>query len=327
MSLDAEVVPLAGSASPGRRVTIRRSWLRAKHWLLLLISIALSTTIFYLWSEHGASVWLVLGTLFVLSWDYNVGVAFVNATTIQADPGGVRVSHGPMPSLIARKRSFERAKLKQLFAIEFGSLYAVRAELSDGSHADLVAPLVSAEQALFVEQQLESVLGIRDYAVLGELGQPEPLHVAGEPVPGAKSGAGIAILLPILLVGGVLFFFLFAASAELEGELVASGEVGNFRFAPDDCVSGEREGFGGAELRSSKDRGHVIRVVKDPVKGTVVVLTGGGPNHVFEARNCKQFIASVERTSTNINDIWVVEGGITLDCPGLTGAISFAGCH
>jgi hypothetical protein len=72
----------------------------------------------------------------------------------------------------------------------------------------------------------------------------------------------------------------------------------------------------------------VVRVVQDPVRGGLVVVAAHGfPNHVLSAESCNRLDAKVERTSTNINDIWVVDGGVSLECRELSGSVTFEGCH
>lgn len=315
----------SGFTGGNPEVTIRRRWLRGKHWVFLFICMAMSVVLVTLWSNHEPSVWLVLGTLFVLSWDYNVTTMFVNMTTITADAREVRITHGPLPSLFGRNQRVERERIQQLSATKFGAQFAVKVHLVDGTSSFLVAPLVAAEQALFVEQQLEKTLGLVDFAVEGEIGAP--LAIAGEAVPGAKSGAAVALLVPIFVIATIGLFFMMA-STELAGALKANGPIGSWTFTPDDCSSGQRVGFGGVVLQSEADSSRVVRVVSDPVKGTLVVVAPrAGKNVVFDAEQCPVFDVRVDRSNTQINDIWAMQGTVTLDCPGLTGSVSFAGCH
>jgi hypothetical protein len=228
---------------------------------------------------------------------------------------------------LGRNRTLERQQLKQLFATKYGSAFAVMAQLADGSKAQLVAPLVSKEQALFVEQQLEGSLGLVDFAVAGELGSAEPMSLAGPPVSGAKPGAALALLVP-LLIGASLLVFSLATSTEVTGVLEASGKLGTWVFTPDDCVSGQREGFGGVVLTSKAAPERVVRVVKDPVKGALLVIAERtGANHVFEPSACESLDLVAQRTDTNINDIWAVDGRARVECLGLSGTVTFEGCH
>ena len=326
MSMSFEGGGFFGLEAPGSPVTIRRRWLRGKHWILLLICAGFSAGLASLWQSQGVTGWTVVGTLFVLSWDYNVMTAFVNSTVIRADAAGVGVKHGPLPSLFGLGRRVAREQVKQLFAAKFGSLFAVKAQLVDGNEIDLVRPLVSAEQALFVEQQLEKSLGITDFAVDGELGSASPPSIDGKPVAGAGSGTALGCLIPVL-IGGAIALFFFMASSEVSGTLTATPPLGAWTFKPDDCASGQLEGFAGVTLKSSDDRGPEVRLIQDPVKGTLVVATAHGIRKVFDAEQCPVFLIHVERSNTQINDVWSMQGTSTLECPGLRGAVEFSGCH
>lgn len=313
-----------GAPSPG--VTIRRRWLRGKHWIFLMVLAGLTVGLINLWMSRGATALTVIGTLLLFAWDYNVTAMFVNSTSIRANARGVEVRHGPLPSLFGKSRSVPRERLKQLFATTHGNLFAVAAHLTDGSTLVLVAPLVSAEQALFVEQQLEKELGLVDFAVAGELGH-EQVSVDGRPVPGAKPGAAVALAVPAIVAGALAMVFLMGKT-EVAGQLEATPPVGSWVFAPDDCSSGQHEGFGGVSLTSSKEPGRTVRIVSDPVKGQLLVVAdAGAKNRVFDSETCSVLALNVERTNTKFNDIWVVQGIATVKCPGLAGNLSFAGCH
>jgi hypothetical protein len=319
-------VGMSVASVAGERLVIRRRWLRQKHWFLLFLFAAAAIYVAYLWATVGMNGWLVVGTLFVLSWNYNIAVMFVNSTTVSANSDAVTVTHGPMPSLFGRNRSLEKSNIDQLYAAKYGALYAVFAKLRGGHEVSLVAPLVTADQAVFIEQQLERALGLVDVAVAGELGS-EGVSVAGKNPAGARSGAALSLLVPVFIAGMLGLFFMMA-NTEVSGRLQASGALGSWVFEPDDCVSGQREGFGGVVLTASKAPERVVRVVKDPVRGQLIVVASSGkPNHVLSGESCSRLDASAERTSTNINDIWVVDGKATLECNGLSGSVTFEGCH
>ena len=318
--------PFQGAQASHGTATIRRPWLRGKHWVFLLMCLGMSIGVVLLWQVQGLSGWSVVATLFVLSWDYNVTTMFVNTTTIQGDAAGVKVMHGPLPSLFGQNQALARATVKQLFTAKFGAMFAVKAQLTDGKEVYLVRPLISAEQALFVEQQLEKALGLVDFAVEGELGS-DALTLEGTPVAGAKSGALLGLLIPVF-VGVACLLFYFMARSEVSGALQVSGPLASWTFKPDDCASGQHEGFGGVTLSSSGSPDRAVRVVMDPVKGMLVVVKSPGQkNQVLDADHCPVFQVHVERSSTNINDVWGMQGTSTLECPGLKGAVSYAGCY
>ncbi len=310
-------------------IAITRRWLRSKHYVMLLVPLIASGVVAFVWTQHGFSFWLVLGVLFVAWWTYMLATMFVNRTVVRAQSGRVEVRHGPLPNLaLARSATFEASRVRQLFAARRGAAFAVKAQLSDGSVVDVVAPLTSAEQAIFVEQQLERVLGLVDFAVEGELGAGYPAAVGAAGGKAAKGGAALAFLGPVIIAVAVGIFF-FAGSSTLEGSLTAKPELGGWVLSPDDCSSGQRQGFHGVELRSSADPSRRVRLVRDAVRGDSVVVEESSPSRrtVLGPERCARFGLAIQQTNTSINDVWVMEGNASLDCDVLSGHVTFAGCH
>ena len=316
-----------GSSRDASELVIRRRWLRGKHWIFLLVLAGLSTGLVFLWLDQGATTFTIIASLFVFTWDYNVTSMFLNSTSIIASSAGVSVRHGPMPSIFGRNKRIPREQIKQLFAAKYGQHFAVAAHVTDGSTLRLAAPLVTEAQALFVEQQLEQELGLVDFAVEGELNHEAHISIEGKPLAGAKSGAALALAVPAMIAGTLGLFFLMAKT-DVAGQLRASEPVGSWQFSPDDCVSGQRQGFAGVVLTSSQTPERRVRLIDDPVKGPVLVVAEqGSRNRVFEADACKVLLIHVARSNTQINDIWAVQGSSTLECPGLSGGFTFDGCH
>jgi hypothetical protein len=308
------------------QLIIRRRWLRRKHWFLLFIIGGAGAYVALLWTTLEPGAWLIVGTLFVLSWHYNLAAMFMNSTVITAAGDGISVKHGPLPSLFARNAKVATAQLDQLYAATWGSGFAVQAKLKSGEELRLVSPLITAEQAMFVEQTLERRLGIVDFAVEGELGS-DAVSVDGRPPTGARSGPALAVVVPLFIVGTIALF-LFMASTEVAGRLQAADSLGTWAFEPDDCSSGQLEGFGGVTLKSSKDPGRVVRVIRDPVRGSLVVVASPGkPNHIISSETCPRLSIDVRRGNTNINDVWTQDGKVALECKELKGSVTFAGCH
>jgi hypothetical protein len=100
---------------------------------------------------------------------------FVNRTVVEIDGDRLRVQHRPLPWPGAR--DLPVADLAQLFCREkvthgkngTSVTYELHASLRSGGVIKLLSGLDVPEQALFVEQQLEGRLGIRDEPVEGEL--------------------------------------------------------------------------------------------------------------------------------------------------------------
>jgi hypothetical protein len=106
---------------------------------------------------------------------YTAIAGLVNMTTIHVGYEGVRVRHGPLPW--RGNTQLATTDLRQVFCRErvtrgrgstsvYYDVYAIRA---DGSDTKVVSSLPNAEQALFLEQEIERYLGIKDQPVRGEV--------------------------------------------------------------------------------------------------------------------------------------------------------------
>jgi hypothetical protein len=122
---------------------------------------------------------------------YGTLAGFLNHTRISAGPARLAIEHGPLPWL--GDKVLDPARVEQLYCLErrrehkgtVSYTYDLHARLRDGRGQKLVGGLTSAEQAAFLEQQLEALLGIADQPVAGEHrltssppALPEPAAVA-----------------------------------------------------------------------------------------------------------------------------------------------------
>ena len=104
---------------------------------------------------------------------YSTLAGFINSTVIDIGSGQLVIRHRPLPWF--GNRTLARGELKQLFSEEVrGSgqsrfTFRLSAVHRDGRKIKLVGGLPEADQALFLEQQIESRLGIADQRVGGEL--------------------------------------------------------------------------------------------------------------------------------------------------------------
>ncbi len=149
---------------------------------------------------------------------------------------------------------------------------------------------------------------------------------AQTPVPSKSSGgAGRIWTIGSIVLGiGFVFFMVFFVGkgcSRAEGTLTASGPpVGDRSYTVVKCKSGQRQGFRGVMLIDESDS-IVIRVVEDPVKGTMVgvqkkeTCSGSRCEFVmFDKEECPVFDVNIENTSTTVNDIRVLSGHLNLDC-------------
>jgi len=193
----------------------------------------------------------------------------------------------------------------------------------------LVRPLVTEDQALFVEQQIERRLDLADLEVAGELGSELPLPAPVEAAVKPRAGGAIAAIPIAAVIGVTMFTLFFTFATEVEGTLQLSGpRTGDHVFTPTSCRSGQLSGFFGVELRAKDTPDVTIRLVRDPVQGDMIAIERGGQApFVVKPSGCEAMKLDVVRTSTTINDVRNLEGSAIVLCPELRGDLKFAGCH
>lgn len=306
----------------GDGLELTRRWLRSKHFVMLGVAILIAVGLGYGWSNaFEPQGLLIAGTIIVGVFIIRLLPMFVNTTRIRVSADEIDVTHGPIPTLMFRNQNVSTSNLKQLFATKFGALYEVNAELGDGSKVTLVRPLVSEEQALYVEQALEQRLGIVDYEVDGEL------ESVGKPAAVSSGAGGAMVIVPIALVFGAFMMF-SAFSASLEGSFKMSGELGNMTFTPTGCESGQLHGFAGAQMTAKDAPGTVVRAIKDPVRGTLIAVEHPGQQPiVLSPDKCELLNVSVRNNGNIVNDVYAVMGSASAKCEGFEGVVKFDGCH
>jgi hypothetical protein len=127
--------------------------------------------------SSGAGFFALFASIHALA---GIGVAygalsmFLNATRVDASYGMLSVRHGPLPAF--GNLDLPRDSLRQLYCLERVSssrrgtvTYELKALKADGSSVAVLQGLQSTEQALFLEQELERFLGIKDVPMSGEL--------------------------------------------------------------------------------------------------------------------------------------------------------------
>lgn len=125
-------------------------------------------------------------------------------------------------------------------------------------------------------------------------------------------------------------------SNELKGSLTADLKPASKQWTttPDECASGQRQGFFGADLRAGGQDDALIRVLLDPRDGPIlkVNIPGGAQGLTLQpGPSCPRFDLHVERQNSTINDIANVRGHVRVDCDDaelkLQADITFANCH
>jgi len=97
---------------------------------------------------------------------------YLNYTVIEVGEGTLKVRHRPIP--FPGKRTISARDVRQLFCVERtgrkgGVTYDVMAQLVSGRETKLVPGFSTDREARFVEQRIESRLGLADRPVAGEL--------------------------------------------------------------------------------------------------------------------------------------------------------------
>lgn len=142
-------------------------------------------------SQKGAPLMALLFPLLHVA--VGVGISYfalagwVNRTRILVSREDLAIRHGPLPWLGGQE--LKSASLRQLYSKEVVSYskngrsvqYQLHAITQEGRNLKLLSGLHSSEQALYIEQQIEKYLGIRDEAVKGEIGYQAPGSEAFEP--------------------------------------------------------------------------------------------------------------------------------------------------
>ena len=110
----------------------------------------------------------------VLALGYHALALLINKTRITVTHGSINVSHGPLPWL--GWREIAAGMVEQLYCKETivrtnngpSLSYETWILLSDGTNSKLVGSGLEVEQALYIEQQIENTLNLKDKPIAGE---------------------------------------------------------------------------------------------------------------------------------------------------------------
>jgi hypothetical protein len=144
----------------------------------------------------------------------------------------------------------------------------------------------------------------------------------------ATAGSSLATI----LVFGLALALLGGCGDGLRGGLTVEHRDGGQRWSttPDECVSGERQGFFGVDMRAGGSDAALVRVILDERDGAVVQLNVPGTDHALFVHHrsvCARFDVHVERAGNGVD----MRGHVRLECddPGfaLQADITFERCH
>jgi hypothetical protein len=164
-------------------LTITRRWMDASAWAVLVFAIFWNGFMI-VWNTTSLvqGIWImsVFGLLHTgvgLFLIYLVLAMFLNSTTVKVTYDAVQSSSGPIPWKGNEK--IPKSEVEQFYCTEkvrrtkngASITYDVHAVLTGNRREKLVQGISNHDQALFIEQQLERHLGIRDMPVSGEYGR------------------------------------------------------------------------------------------------------------------------------------------------------------
>lgn len=142
-------------------------------------------------------------------------------------------------------------------------------------------------------------------------------------------GVGAVVLAAVI---GVVMHLGSESKSEVSGALTIDGEG----FSPLHCRSGrlgehaprDQLRFQGVDLIGPSQNARSLRVLDDPAEGTsVLVIDPGEPPRPIDRAACDTFEVELGDTGEMIMDVWGMEGSIELDCPDVSGQVSFAQCY
>lgn len=167
----------------GGRLVIRRRWFSFEHVFLLFFCIAWDAFLVFWYSmaTGGSAGWNLIAIIFPVAHvavgvglTYRTLAGLLNSTWILVVDGALTIKHGPVPWLGGR--TLPTDTVKQLFCEQAAGggrgrsvvSYNLSAMMRDGSKVMLLKSLPAYDQALYLEQRVESALGIEDERVGGE---------------------------------------------------------------------------------------------------------------------------------------------------------------
>ncbi|MET0398886.1 MAG: hypothetical protein ABW277_18990 [Longimicrobiaceae bacterium] len=166
----------------GGRVTFRHRWFSPKFLFLVFFCVFWDGFLVFWYTLAIAGDAPLVFKLFPLIHvtvgavlTYYTIAGFVNTTTVMLDRGHLSVRHGPLPW--PGKLDVDTSRFRQLYCEEKVSrgkngvsyTYDLKAVMSDGERRKIVSGLDSPDVPLYLEQQMEEWLKIRDEPVHGEL--------------------------------------------------------------------------------------------------------------------------------------------------------------
>lgn len=169
-------MPAGFNVSRNGKLTVRWNWRNASAMLGAGMAVFFNIVVIILLSSGRPGFVHIIFVLVALGVLYRASANLFNSTTITADENQLTVRHSPIPWFPAP--TISSSSVEQLFVSEGHTeskngrrtpYYVLNAVLRDNSLKQLSSSLPDIEQALYLEQEFESVLHIRDRRVAGEV--------------------------------------------------------------------------------------------------------------------------------------------------------------
>jgi hypothetical protein len=108
----------------------------------------------------------------------------------------------------------------------------------------------------------------------------------------------------------------------------SASPLGSWTFSPNQCQSGEHQGFFGVLLHAEGDTAHSVRIAREATGQTIVTVAIPGSDRAMVLRDCQVLRADLRRSNTSLNEIWGMEGSVEVSCPeaGFSGSAIFGNC-
>ena len=160
----------------GQHFAVSWTWRSASSMVLLGVACFWNVIVFRHFIADGFDLVRLAFMVIGLGFLYRGIAGVVNATTISADEKWLKVHHSPLPWFPAP--TIDSSSIEQLFVSEGFTetrdgnktpYYILNAVLRDNSFKQLSNSLPTIEPALFLEQEFERTLRIRDRPVAGEV--------------------------------------------------------------------------------------------------------------------------------------------------------------
>ncbi len=165
----------------GASLEITRRWFNIKYVLLTFFAILWDGFMIHWFRaalNEGRNDLVLLGSFHAFAGiyiTYRVIAGYLNTTYILVNYESLTIRHKPVPYL--GNKSIKSYDIKQLFSKERIAHSSKSTEVTYELHAltkedksiELLSNLDNSEQALFIEQEVERYIGIKDKAVRGEI--------------------------------------------------------------------------------------------------------------------------------------------------------------